>query len=131
MSTPTQSKLAATARKLAALTFDANGDASLERTRDIVAVLSAKFPSAQLRPLLTAYHAELRREFANREARVEHAGPLPPDALERLAAHFSRLRKHRVNARAHENPALLAGLRVRIGDDVFDASVRSALEHLR
>ncbi|MDR3229562.1 MAG: F0F1 ATP synthase subunit delta [Puniceicoccales bacterium] len=120
----------ATARKLAALSLDATGAVSAERVRAILDTLAATRKPVVLRPLLKAYRAALARELAKREAHIEHAGPLPPDAPLILAAYFSRIYNRPVVPHVAPNPALLLGLRVRIGDDVFDASSRAILDKL-
>jgi F-type H+-transporting ATPase subunit delta len=120
-----------TARKLAALSFDAAGAASVERVRGILDTLAASRPAGELRPLLKSYYLALRRELAAREVVVEHAGPLAPDVAALVAAFYSQRYGRPVAPRLIEAPELLAGIRTKIGDDVFDASAAGILDRLR
>jgi F-type H+-transporting ATPase subunit delta len=117
-------------RRLVALSRDATGAVAAERVRAILDTLAATRKPAALRPLLVAYHAAVRREIAHGEARIEHAGALPPTAPTHFAAYFSKRYGRPIRPVVSENVALIAGVRVRVGDDVFDATVRNALDRL-
>ncbi|MDR2862353.1 MAG: F0F1 ATP synthase subunit delta [Puniceicoccales bacterium] len=117
-------------RRLVALSRDATGAVSDERVRAILDTLTATRKPAAVRPLLKVFHAAVRREIAKGEARIEHAGALPPTAPAHFAAHFSKRYGRPVRPVVSENAALIAGVRVRVGDDVFDASIRNALDRL-
>jgi F-type H+-transporting ATPase subunit delta len=61
---------------------------------------------------------------------VESATPLPPDlraSVERGVAHEYG---PGVSTSFQENPALIGGMRVKVGSDVYDGSVLSALSTL-
>lgn len=132
MPADTPARNAALARKLTALSLDpATRAVTAERVRAVLATVSATRAPAAARHLLKAYRTALAREIALTEARIEHAGPLPPELETLLAAHFSRLTQRPITPVTKPNPALLAGLRVRIGDNVHDASALGTLQRQR
>lgn len=119
------------AARLVELARGADGRIDAARVRAILAELPRAFPGAALRPLLEAFYAAVARELRFSEARIEFAGTLPTGTADALAAHFSALYERTVAPVATENPALLGGVRVQVGDDVHDASLAGALARLR
>jgi F-type H+-transporting ATPase subunit delta len=61
------------------------------------------------------------------QAVVESAIPLPPDLRTSVEAGVARTYGPGVSTSFADNPALIGGMRVKIGSDVYDGSVRSAL----
>lgn len=122
-------KIRAHAKQLLQLSLDAQGAVSSERVAGVLEYLE-KNPPARLPLLLAAYRKLVAIEVAKGEARVEHAGPVTPAALESVAAALAKRYGRPVVATASANPKLLAGLRVRIGDDVFESSVAGQLSAL-
>jgi F-type H+-transporting ATPase subunit delta len=121
-------KIRAYAKQLVQVSLD-NGVVSPERVAGVLEYLE-KNPPARLPLVLAAYRKLIAIELAKGEARVEHAGPVAPAALASIAAALSKRYGRPVSATATPNPALLAGLRVRIGDDVFESSVAGQLAAL-
>ncbi|MFA6961458.1 MAG: F0F1 ATP synthase subunit delta [Opitutaceae bacterium] len=80
--------------------------------------------------ILKAYHRLVSAEIARGSAIVEHSGPISDTLLASIAGALSQRYHRPVTATARENPALLAGLRVRIGDDLFESSVSGQLAAL-
>lgn len=72
----------------------------------------------------------LRREVALQTAVVSTPAGLSDDALAAIEAQFSRLYNRPVNAVTKQDTSLIAGVRVRVGDDVYDASVAGRLQRL-
>jgi len=58
---------------------------------------------------------------------VESATPLPPDLRTSVEAGVAKAYGHGVSTSFAQNPALIGGMRVKVGSDVYDGSVRSAL----
>lgn len=119
------------AARLVELARGADGRIDAARVRAILAELPRAFPPTALRPLLEAFYAAVARELRFSEARIEFAGTLPAGTADALAAHFSALYERAVAPVAMENPALLGGVRVQVGDDVYDASLAGTLARLR
>ncbi len=73
--------------------------------------------------------AEARRGMVRAE--VLSARPLSADYLVKLKAELERMTGKRIALDCKDDPALLAGVVVRIGDTVYDGSLRSRLDGLR
>jgi F-type H+-transporting ATPase subunit delta len=69
-------------------------------------------------------------EVAKGVAVIEHSGPVSEATLSSIAASLSTRYGRPVTATAKAAPSLLAGLRVRIGDDVYESSVAGQLAAL-
>lgn len=80
--------------------------------------------------LLKIYHRHIATELAKSQARIEHAGPVGDGTLRMIEGAMSQKYKRVITAQAQPNPALLAGLRVRVGSDVYESSVASQLAAL-
>jgi F-type H+-transporting ATPase subunit delta len=119
----------AEAKRLLALSLE-GGVVSADLVGAVLAALAKSRAAHQLRPLLRAYLANIRRELARGEARIEHAGPLASAEADAIAAHFSKLLGRTVRPVARRNDALLAGFRVRVGDDVTDLTASLRLANL-
>ena len=119
----------AEAKRLLALSLE-GGAVSSDRVGAVLAALAKSRPAHALRPLLRAYLTNIRRELTRGEARIEHAGPLAAADAEAIAAHFAKHLGRPVRPVTRRNDALLAGFRVRVGDDVTDVSAASRLAAL-
>ena len=116
------------ARQLFKMSF-ADGRLSAERVTGVLGYIEKTKPFDSL-GLLRAYHRLVANEIAKGQAIVEHAGAISDDILQDIAADLSRRYGRPVTATGKPNPSLLAGLRVRIGDDVYESSVSSQLATL-
>ena len=116
------------ARQLFKLSF-ADGQLSAERITGVLGYVEKTRPANAL-TVLKAYQRLVVTELAKSNAVVEHAGAVSPALLQNIAAALTKKYGRPVTATARPNPALLAGLRVRIGDDIFENSVASQLETL-
>jgi len=106
-----------------------DGRVSSEQVAGILEYLE-KNPPARPVAVLQAYQRAIATEIAKGEARIEHAGAVTPEALSAIAAALGQRYGRPVAAQASANPTLLAGLRVRIGDDVYESSVAGQLAAL-
>lgn len=80
--------------------------------------------------LLREYRRLVMIEIDRNLAKVEHAGDLSADSLREIAASFSKRYGRPIEATARPNADLIAGLRVRIGCDIYENSVASQLAAL-
>ena len=62
---------------------------------------------------------------------VEHAGPVSDAVLQAIARAMAAKYGRPIAPVAQRNDLLLAGLRVRVGDDVYEQSVAGQLDALR
>jgi F-type H+-transporting ATPase subunit delta len=84
-----------------------------------------------LRPILKAYR-EMRDQRARRvRVQVQSAVPLPDDQRDRLHQELREAFKLEPILETGVDPDLLGGLVVRVGDWVYDASVRTQLDLIR
>lgn len=120
-----------TTARLVELSRGNDGRIDGSRVKTVLAELEKTFPPAELRPLLESFYAAVARALRFSEARIEFAGTLPAGTETALAAHFSALYGRAISPVPAPNPALLGGLRVQVGDDVYDASLAGALARLR
>ncbi len=80
--------------------------------------------------VLKAYRRLIAAEVARNQALVEHAGEVSAETLQGIASTLSKTYQRAITANARPNPALLAGLRVRVGDDIYENSLASQLSQL-
>jgi F-type H+-transporting ATPase subunit delta len=116
------------ARQLFALSL-VDGRLSEERVAGVLGYVE-KTPPAKPLAVLRAYRRLVATEVAKGLAVVEHAGPVAPATLSDIAAAMSSRYARPVTASAKPVPGLLAGLRVRVGDDVYESSVSGQLSAL-
>jgi len=116
------------ARQLFKLSF-VDGRLSSER---VAGVLEYIEKGTDFRPItvLKAFHRLVSVEVAKNQAVVEHAGDVSAETLQSIASSLSKKYNRPVSAIARPNPSLLAGLRVRVGDDVYESSVAGQLGQL-
>jgi len=125
----THSKQAAQlARQLFKLSLE-DGLVAPERVAGVLEYLEKHRPANPIL-VLKAYHRLIANELGRSEAHVEHAGALPNAVLQALTASLSTKYGRRVTASAAANPALIAGLRVRVGDDLYESSIAGQLSAL-
>jgi F-type H+-transporting ATPase subunit delta len=106
-----------------------DGVVSPERVAGILEYMEIHRPANPVM-VLRAYHRLIAIELARSAAVVEHAGPITDAILQRIAAALTTKYKRPVKAVAKSNPALLAGLRIHLGDDVYEASAAGQLAAL-
>lgn len=116
------------ARQLFKLSFT-DGRLSSEQVAGVLAYVE-KTHAASAVAILKAYQRLVAAELAKGSAVVEHSGPVSESTLAAIASSLSTRYGRPVTATAKADPSLLAGLRVRIGDDVFESSVSGQLAAL-
>jgi len=120
------------AQKLARQLFKlslVNGAVSATQVEGVLAYLE-KHPPAKPMMVLQAYRLYISRELAKGQVIVEHAGPVSDGILRSIEGALTQKYKRQVTASAVHNATLIAGLRLRIGDDVYESSIASQLEQL-
>jgi F-type H+-transporting ATPase subunit delta len=116
------------ARQLLKLSLD-GGSVSAERVAGVLAYVEKHRP-ANPTLVLKAYRRLIAAELSRSQAVVEHAGALPAGILQAISAALGRKHGRTVTATAQPNPTLIAGLRVRLGDDVYESSIAGQLAAL-
>ena len=118
----------AQARRLMRLCVGTDGRLQGETVRLVAARLQAEQPRNYL-ALLTAFTELIRLEQARHTATITSAVPLTPDEQAQIRAKLDA-RTPGLQYIWQVEPALIAGIIVRVGDEVTDASVRSRIERL-
>jgi len=116
------------ARSLFKLSF-AKGVISAEQVGGVLAYIEKHKPPHAM-AVLKAYHRLIAVELAKSEAVVEHAGAVSAATVAAIAATMTKKYGRSVIASSKTNDSLLAGLRVRVGDDVYEASIAGQLAGL-
>ncbi len=106
------------------------GGLNRERIGSIVAAIIARQPRNYIQ-LLENYQRLLRLEVEKRRATIESASELDPEAGRQIVAGLEKTYGAGLTTNFVVNPALLGGVRVRVGSDVWDSSVRNRLERLQ
>jgi F-type H+-transporting ATPase subunit delta len=81
--------------------------------------------------VLEAYKRLIRLEVEKRTATIETATELSPDSGQQIVSNLKRRYGNDLTARFVVNPELLGGMRIRVGSDVWDSSVRNRLHRLQ
>ena len=72
----------------------------------------------------------MRLNLHQRTAVVESAAGLPDDLRDSVTAELRRTYGASLEATFAVNPALVGGMRIKVGSDVYDGSVRARLARL-
>ncbi|MEY4485144.1 MAG: hypothetical protein RL693_2596 [Verrucomicrobiota bacterium] len=118
------------ARQLLRACVDTEGRLLGDRAKIAVRKVGEVKPRGYL-AILTAFQHLLRMEVEKRTATIESATPLTQDLREKLRADLQKKYGSDLTFEFSENPALIGGLRVKVGSHVWDGSVRAKLEALR
>jgi len=106
-----------------------DGQLDAGRTRSLVDSLIEKKPRNYI-DVLKNYRRLLRLELEKRRARVETASELDSTTSSEVVANLKKKYGSDLTAEFIVNPELLGGMRVRVGSDVWDGTVRNRLEQL-
>ena len=116
------------ARELFALTIvDGRLDAS--RLSTVFGDVAEKKPRSYLQ-ILKELTRLVRLEVAGHHAVIESATPLEPAVAREFEAGL-KTRFGKLTTEFRPNPALIGGLRVQIGSDVWDGSIQARLEAIK
>jgi F-type H+-transporting ATPase subunit delta len=107
----------------------ANGILDEARVRQTVdEVLKAK-PRGYI-GILSHFQRLIKLEEIRRTAKIESAAPLPPELQNAFRASLEKRYGRGLHFIFQQNTDLLGGVRVQIGSDVFDGSVRARLSEI-
>ena len=98
---------------------------------NLVLLMARRGRPGAIRPMITHFAELLRRERGIALAEVRTALPLDDGQRADVAARLRSLTGSQVEMNETVDPDLIGGIAVRIGDRLYDASVRSRLERLR
>jgi len=80
--------------------------------------------------LLSHFQRLVKLDSARHRAEVESAMPLPEDLRASVQTGLARTYGPGISASFAHNPELIGGMRIKVGSDVYDGSVRARLAAL-
>jgi len=106
-----------------------NGVLDENRIRNVVSKVAELKPRGYFE-ILSHFQRLVKLEVERRTAKVESAAPLSPEVQTEVKNKLGKLYGQGLNISFTQNPALLGGLRIKVGSDVYDGSVQARLEGL-
>ena len=108
----------------------ANGLLDENRVRQAVRLVIERKPRG-LRAVLAQFQRLVKLDVARHTARIESAAALPPQFQAQAQADLARRYGGGLSFVFAQNPALLGGVRIQVGGDVYDGSVQARLAALQ
>jgi len=99
------------------------------RVRQTIKLLGEKKPRGYVE-ILARLHRLVKLDLEQHAARVESATPLTPELQNEVTGEIKKKYGNGVNISFSQNPALIGGLRIQIGSDLYDGSVKMRLQKL-
>ncbi|HTQ49710.1 MAG TPA: F0F1 ATP synthase subunit delta [Candidatus Acidoferrales bacterium] len=106
-----------------------NGLLDPNRLRQVVSLLAARKPRGYVE-ILSRLHRLVKLDVEQHTARVESATLLPADVQADVSDHIKKNYGAGLDILFSQNPALIGGLRIQVGSDLYDGSVKTRLEKL-
>ena len=106
-----------------------DGKLDASRVRAVTEVVATDKPRGYL-SILQVFSRLVRLELERRHAVIESAAPLTESEMKEVRAEITRAHGDDLTFDTAVRPDLIGGLRVRVGSDVWDGSVRARLEAL-
>jgi F-type H+-transporting ATPase subunit delta len=116
-------------RKMLQASFT-DGQLDPGRISSLVDSLIAQKPRNYI-DVLKHYKRLLRLELEKRHATVETSTEVDPAIRSEIVANLKSKYGGDLSTEFHVDPQLLGGMRIRVGSDVWDGSVRNRLERLQ
>jgi F-type H+-transporting ATPase subunit delta len=107
-----------------------NGVLDENRARQVVDAVLAQKPRGYV-GILQHFQRLIKLDEARRAARIESAVALPPELESNFKASLERRYGRGLHFTFTQNPALIGGVRVQVGSDVYDSSIRTRLNDLK
>jgi len=106
-----------------------NGLLDESRVRRTLSLLGEKKPRGYVE-ILSRLHRLVKLDVERHAARVESATPLTAEVQADVQNRLTGIYGAGLAITFSENPALIGGLRIRVGSDLYDGSVKTRLEKL-
>jgi F-type H+-transporting ATPase subunit delta len=100
------------------------------RVRQAVKLLADKKPRGYVE-IMSRLLRLVKLNLELHAAHIESATPLPADLQTAVADQIKARYGNGVNIAFSQNPALIGGLRIQVGSDLYDGSVKTRLEKLQ
>lgn len=99
------------------------------RLRQAIGLLAEKKPRGYVE-ILTRLHRLVKLDLAKRTVKVENAVETPVAQQAAITASLEKKYGPNLNITWWVKPALLGGLRIQVGSDLYDGSIKNRLEKL-
>jgi F-type H+-transporting ATPase subunit delta len=99
------------------------------RVRQAVSLLIGQKPRGYV-GILSRLHRLVKLDLEQHAARVESATPLSSGLQADVANRIRKIYGAGADITFSQNPALIGGLRIQVGSDLYDGSVKTRLEKL-
>jgi F-type H+-transporting ATPase subunit delta len=99
------------------------------RVRQAVSLLVSKKPRGYV-GILSRLQRLVKLDLERRAASVESAMPLGADLRADVTNRINKIYGAGLDISFRQNPALIGGLRIQVGSDLYDGSVKTRLEKL-
>jgi len=106
-----------------------NGLLDEARARQAVQAVITQKPRGYV-AVLSHFQRLVKLDLDRRTARVENAVETPPALMETIKSNLARRYGPGLNVTFWVNPALIGGLRIKVGSDVYDGTVHARLARL-
>ena len=100
------------------------------RVRQVLQRVVASKPRGYL-AILSRFQRLVKLDLERRTARVESAAPLAADLQNSVQASLGRVYGPGLNLTFAQDPSLIGGMRIKVGSDVYDGSIRARLRALQ
>ncbi|MBI3853684.1 MAG: F0F1 ATP synthase subunit delta [Verrucomicrobia bacterium] len=107
-----------------------NGSLDENRVRQVVQLVIARKPRKFV-AILSHFQRLVKLEVARRTAKVESATSLSEESQSSVRANLTGVYGDGLTISFAQNPALIGGLRIHVGSDVYDGSVQARLAALQ
>lgn len=119
----------ALARRLVQLTLDEQEQVCEKKVGEVLAALRNK-PPRHYKSVLKEFLLLTKKTIAANQAIIEYAGEPSDEAVASIEGQLSKVYGRTIKSVKKENLSLIAGLKISIADDVYDASVAGQLKTL-
>ena len=106
-----------------------DGSLDEDRVRQVVRRVLESKQSGNF-ALLSHFRRLVKLDCARHTATVESATPLPADLQTSVSSDLERVYGPKLSMSFADNPALIGGMRIKVGSDVYDSSVKARLAAL-
>lgn len=107
-----------------------NGLLDDNRVRQVVNLLVERKPRGYL-GILSRLQRLVKLDLEQHTANVESATPLPADLQADVSGRIKKAYGDGLDISFSQNPALIGGLKIRVGSDLYDGSVKMRLKNLQ
>jgi F0F1-type ATP synthase delta subunit len=107
-----------------------SGGISKPRVQAVLEIITQRYTAVTLKALLKAYFNAITKEIELQQLYIESANELDTQTLNRLAVSFSKQYGRTLQIQSSIHPDLIAGMRARVVDEVWEVSIANTLNQL-